>query len=77
MQYSIQEYFRYSGHDNARVDGARNNQADGSNATLMDANCNKTQQKKKKMRQGWIYVYVAEDSFYFQEHGGIVCKQKN
>lgn len=47
--------------------------SEGGNATLMDANCLKAQQKKKKKmtRRGWMSVYVVEDvSYYFQEHSG-------
>ena len=47
-------------HGNARIDGARDSPADGGHTTLMDAKCHETQQKKK-MWQGWMYVYAAED----------------
>lgn len=48
-------------HGNARIYGAWDSPADGSNATLMDANHSITQQKKT--RHGRMYVYMAEDIF--------------
>lgn len=41
---TVQEHFRL----NAGKDGARDSPAEGANTTLMDANCHKSQQKKKK-----------------------------
>lgn len=72
----IEEHFRlvpfHTCHGDARLDWASDSPADGGNATLLDANRLKTQQKKKKMELGWIYEYVAEDiSYYSQEHGGL------
>lgn len=40
-------------------------QADSGNATLRDANCQKTQQKMKNVGQGQMSVYAAEASYYF------------
>lgn len=34
------------------------------NTTLMDANCQKTQQKNKKMGQGRMYMHMAEDILF-------------
>lgn len=70
----IQEHFSLSPfhtcRGNAGIDWARDDPADGGNATLTNANCHEIQQKKK-MGEGRIYMYTAtmelEDVSLFSE----------
>lgn len=65
----IQEHFSLAPfntcHTNGGIDGARDSPAGGDNATLMDANCHKNQQKKKKIGKSWMYVYMARNVCYY------------